>query len=179
MSDDEKLQILLHERSIVNVMLKSGHSMDTKDWPGYASCFTDPVNINWKRFTGFDEVRVSASLFAKFVEVILSNSPCHHLMSNFKIIIHGDRAHASVDMIASLWTLKETGIVANRQYGWYDVWLVQEGEEWKISRMIHDFRGAEGEAAALEPEFAEIAQQVFSPANADAARVYLHQTGNA
>jgi hypothetical protein len=180
MGDDEQLETLWSERLITHTMLKLGHSLDTGDWAAHASCFTDPVNINFAKFTGFDEVRVGAVLWARFAELILSTAPRHHMLSNFKITVDGDRAYATVDMISSLWTATELGTATNRQYGWYDVWFVRQENEWNISRLKHDVKGVDGNAATLEnhdPEFAAIAQEVFSPANMGAAKAYLIQIG--
>jgi hypothetical protein len=121
MDDTERLNLLWDERSITRTMLKFGSSLDTGDWTGHASCFTDPVNINFKSFTGFDEVRVDAVLWARFAEVILSSAPRHHVLGDFEINIDGDRAYATVNMISSQWTETQEGRTANRQYGWYDV----------------------------------------------------------
>jgi hypothetical protein len=178
MGDDEKLQTLWNERLITRTMLKFGQSLDARDWVAHAACFTDPANINFKSFTGRDEVRVGAALWARFAECILSTAPSHHILGNFEITIDGDRAHARVYMISSLWTETESGRAANRQYGWYDVGFERRGDAWKISRLKHDFQGVDGNAAALEnhdPEFAKIAQEVFSPANVDAAKAYLNE----
>jgi SnoaL-like domain len=180
--DMAKLQTLWDERSINHTMLKFGHSLDARDWVAHAACFTDPVNINFKRFTGREEVRVGAALWARFAKFILSSAPSHHILGNFAIAIAGDRASAKVYMISSLWTETETGRMANRQYGWYDVCFERQGDEWKISRLKHDFQGIEGNAAGLEnhdPAFVQLAQQVFSPANMEAAKAYLNQTGGA
>jgi hypothetical protein len=180
--DKAELQTLWDERSINHTMLKFGQSLDARDWVAHAGCFTDPVNINFKRFTGREEVRVSAALWAQFAKFILSTSPSHHILGNFAIAIDGDRASAKVYMISSLWTETKTGRAANRQYGWYDVRFERQGHEWKISRLKHDFQGVEGNAAGLEnhdPAFAQLAQQVFSPANMDAAQAYLNRIGEA
>ena len=178
MNDAEKLQTLWDERSINHTMVNFGHSLDARDWAAHAACFTDPVNINFSSFTGREEVRVGAALWAQFAALLLSTAPSHHILGNFKIAIDGDRAAAKVYMISSLWTETELGRVANRQYGWYDVRFERKGAEWKISRLKHDFQGVEGNAAALEnhdPAFGMIAQQVFSPANIAAAKAYLNR----
>jgi hypothetical protein len=180
MNEAEKFQTLWDERSINHTMLNFGHSLDARDWAAHAACFTDPVNINFKSFTGREEVRVGAALWAQFAQLLLSTAPSHHILGNFKIVFNGGRASAKVYMISSLWTETETGRAANRQYGWYDVWFERQGDAWKISRLQHDFQGVEGNAAALEnhdPVFARIVQQVFSPANTDAAQAYLSQFG--
>lgn len=176
MGDAEKLRTLWDERAINHAMLDFGHSLDARDRLAHAACFTDPVNINFKAFTGRDEVRVPAALWAQFGEFILAGGPSHHILGNFKIAIDGDRASARVYMISSLWTGEDSA--SNRQYGWYDVWFKRVGEAWKISRLKHDFQGVEGNAAGLanhDTAFAAIAQQVFAPANMEAAKMWLHE----
>jgi hypothetical protein len=181
-NDKVRLQTLWDERLINRTMLKFGHSLDARDWVAHAACFTDPVSINFQHFTGREEVRVGAALWAQFAKCILATAPSHHILGNFAITIDGDRASARVYMISSLWTDTATGRAANRQYGWYDVSFERHGDEWKISRLKHDFQGVDGNAAGLgnhDPAFVQLAQQVFSPANTDAAKAYVNQTGGA
>lgn len=58
MTDAEKIGVLWEERAITSVMLRFGRALDLGDWPAYRSCFIDPVDIDFKRLTGFEEVRV-------------------------------------------------------------------------------------------------------------------------
>jgi hypothetical protein len=175
LSDEQKLQTLWDERAITHTMLGFARSLDVQDWAAHAACFTDPVNIDFKKFTGFDEVRLSPTLWANFAEVILAGAPRHHLLGTFRIDVNGDGAFASVDMISSLWTESESGTSANRQYGWFDVWFTRQDDEWRIARIKHDFQGVDGSAAKLapNPKIAELSQQVFSVENMAAAREYL------
>lgn len=178
MDEAEKTRVLWDERQITRTLRKFAHSLDTKDWAAHQACFTDPVNIDFSKFTAFEEVRVGADLWSRFAELILGTAPRHHLLSTPDIAIEGDTAHAIVQMISSLWTQTALSLAPNRQYGWYEVWLERRGEEWKIARLKHDFRGVEGEAETLEnhsPEFARIVQEVFSSANEAAAKAYLNQ----
>ena len=182
MIDAKKLRLLWDERLITQAMLNFGHTLDVGDWAKHATCFTDPVNIDFSRFTQTSEIRVAADLWAQFAQVILNTAPCHHMLGNFKITIDGDHAHVNVDMIASLWTTREHSLMANRQYGWYEAWLVRQGDAWKINRLKHDFRGVEGNGAAPEDhdlQFPQLAREVFSQENMDAAQVYLNKGGRA
>lgn len=177
MDDDKKLDILWDERLIMKTMVKFARTLDAKDQAAHASCFTDPVNINFKAFTGLDEVRVSAALWAQFGSVLLSDAPSHHMLGNFDIAVDGDRAGAMVYMISSLWTgTPDLGLVTNRQYGWYAVSFERQGDEWKISRLELGFEGVEGSGGELhndDPQFAKMASEVFSSANMEAAKAYL------
>lgn len=181
MNDANKLQMLWDERLITATMLRFGHTLDLGDWDGHASCFTAPVNIDFKKFTGHDEIRLSPVLWAKFAAFIIGSAPRHHLLGTFETTIEGDRAWATVDMISSLWSQTPTGLSSNRQYGWFTVEFARQGDEWKISRIKHDFQGADGNAAKLDiqnPEFVALSQEVFSAANKEAARAYLAEVGD-
>jgi SnoaL-like domain len=174
--NESKLQTLWDERSITSTMLRFGHSLDVEDWEAHASCFTDPVNIDFRKFTGLDEIRLSPVLWAQFAAFILGSAPRHHLLGSFEISIEGDRAWATVDMISSLWSETPSGLAANRQYGWFTVAFARQGDEWKISRIKHDYQGVDGNAAKLDiqsAEFVRLSQEVFSPPNMAAARAYL------
>ncbi len=180
MRDEEKLQTLWDKRAITRTMLRFGHSLDIGDWTAHSSCFTDPVNIDFSKFTGLGEVRLGPVLWTRFAKVLLSTAPRHHLLGSFAITIDGDQAWATVDMISSLWTPAESGLSANRQYGWFDVSFARQGDEWRISRMKHDFQGVDGGGAAPQthdPEFAQLSSEVFSPAHLAAARDYLEEIG--
>lgn len=176
MNDQDKLEVLWQERQITKTMLRFGRALDTGDWAGYAACFTGRVNIDFKRLTGFDEVRLDAVLWARFADLILSPLRRHHTLSNFNVNLEGDRAFALVYMTARHWKATDVGTNMNTQYGWYDVWLERDGEDWKISRLKHDYQWVEGNGALLEnddPEFKATVQRVFSSENMKAAVDYL------
>lgn len=178
MNDQEKLDVLWQERQIIKVMLRFGRALDTGNWGDYAACFTNPVNIDFKRLTGFDEIRVDATLWARFADLILSPLRRHHTLSNFNVEIDGDRAFALVYMTARHWKSTDVGTSMNSQYGWYDVWLQRDGDDWKINRLKHDFQWVEGNGALLDnndPEFEETVQRVFSSENIKAAAQYLQK----
>ena len=78
---------------------------------------TDPVNIDFSKFTGRDEIQVSGALLASSAELILAGAPRHHLLGAFGVDVHGDEAFATVDMISSLWSQSDSGLSATRQYG--------------------------------------------------------------
>ncbi len=54
MTEAEKINALWEEKQVLKVALRFGRALDTGNWPAYRSCFTNPVNIDFKRLTGFD-----------------------------------------------------------------------------------------------------------------------------
>lgn len=168
MTDQEKLLELWEEKQVMKVMLRFGRALDTGDWVAYRSCFTNPVDIDFKRLTGQSEVRVDADLWTKFAEQILTPVRRHHVYTNWDITVNGDRAEALVYMTARHWKSTDIGNSSNTQYGWYNVTFQRHGGEWLMSRVKHDFQWVEGNGALLdvnEPELASTMQKVFHADN--------------
>lgn len=172
MTNEEKLLELWEDKQVSKVMLRFGRSLDTGDWAAYRSCFTDLVNIDFKRLTGMPEVRVDADLWTLFAEQILSPVRRHHVYTNWDVSVDGDRAYALVYMTARHWKGTDLGASDYTQYGWYDVWLERAGDAWLINRIKHDFQWVEGNNALLdtsEPELSRTMARVFCQENIDAA----------
>lgn len=172
MTNDQKLLELWEDKQVSKVMLRFGRALDTGDWAAYRSCFTDQVNIDFKRLTGMPEVRVDAELWTLFAEQILSPVRRHHVYTNWDVSVEGDRAYALVYMTARHWKGTDLGASDYTQYGWYDVWFERAGDGWLINRIKHDFQWVEGNNSLLdtnEPELAKTMAKVFSQENIDAA----------
>lgn len=166
MTNEEKLLELWEDKQVMKVMLRFGRALDTGNWAAYRSCFTDAVNIDFKRLTGQDEVRVDADLWTRFAEQILSPVRRHHVYTNWDISVNGDRAYALVYMTARHFKATDLGVSDYTQYGWYDVWLERAGDSWKIYRLKHDFQWVEGNNSLLDtsqPELVETMYKVFTP----------------
>jgi hypothetical protein len=175
-SDEDKIRLLWEERQIEKVMLRFGRSLDTGDWVAYRSCFTDLVNIDFKRLTGFDEVRLDAHLWTEFARLFQTPLRRQHAYSNFDVKITRDAAHAIVYFAARCWRATDMGAPHYVQYGWYEVWFERRQDDWLINRLRHDLLWIEGNAGvvdAQEPELAKTAQAVFSSGHIEAARAYL------
>jgi hypothetical protein len=176
MTRDEKIDALWEERCVHQAILRFGRALDTGDWAAYRACFTTPVNIDFKRLTGQEEVRVDADLWTRFAEQILSPVRRHHTYSNFSITLDGARAHALVYMTSRHWRSTDIGVSYNTQYGSYDFWLERRDGEWLMTRVKHDFQWVDGTAALLDvsdPDLQKTMGQVFCDANFSAARAYL------
>jgi hypothetical protein len=172
-----RLHALLEERDVEKIMLRFGRALDTGNWPSYCSCFTDPVNIDFKRLTGWDEIRVSAELWTKFADQILTPVRRHHVYSNVNVKVDGDSAYGIFYMTARHWKATDLGTTDYTQYGWYDVWFVRQNGEWKIRRLKHDFQWGEGNNSLLDmsdPDLLKTMHQVFNPDNVKAALPHAH-----
>lgn len=174
--DADKLQILWDERAITQVMLRFGQGLDLGDWRLYESCFTNAVNIDFKRLTGFEEVRISAALWTRFAREFQTPVRRHHSYSNFDIRLAGDAARAIVYFSARCWRSTDLGETHYVQFGHYDVRFRRLGDAWKISRLRHDYAWIEGNMGVIDAGnkgLAEAAALVFAPDNVAAARQHL------
>jgi hypothetical protein len=172
MTEADKINALWEENQVKKVILRFGRALDTGNWPAYRSCFTNPLNIDFKRLTGFDEVRVDADLWTLFAEQILSPVRRHHTYTNFNIEVDGDRAYAHVYMTSRHWKSTDIGTSMNTQYGWYDFWFERQDGAWLMNRLKHDFQWVGGNGALLDvsqPDLVATMQQVFRKENMEAA----------
>ncbi len=171
--EDANLAALLDERAITKVMLRFGRSLDLGDWPGYRSCFTDYINVDFKRLTGVPEIRVNADDWTRFAELILTPVRRHHVYSNFDVDVQGDRGFALTYMTARHWKATDLGASVYNQFGWYHAWFERHGGEWKIAYIKHDFQWVDGNNALFdmsEPELQASMEKVFSQTNIDASK---------
>jgi hypothetical protein len=169
---EDMVSALWDEKQVSRVILRFGRALDTGNWPAYRSCFTNPLNIDFKRLTGQEEVRVDADLWTLFAEQILSPVRRHHTYTNFDIELNGNRAHATVYMTARHWKSTDNGVSHNTQYGWYDFWLERCDGSWLMNRVKHDFQWVDGNAALLDVHDSELQKtmgKIFCEANFDAA----------
>ena len=170
---DDKLAVLWEERAIEKVMLRFGRSLDLGDWPGYRSCFTERVHIDFKRLTGFDEIKVSADLWTRFAELIQSPVRRHHAYSNFQAEIDGDTARATTYFAARVWSATDRGGPTYTEYGWYQAVFIRAADQWLISRIKHDYLWVEGNMGIFtmdDPQLVAVMRELFSEDNVAAAR---------
>lgn len=169
MNNEAKIAALWDEKQVQKVILRFGRSLDIGDWPAYRSCFTNPVNIDFKRLTGQEEVKVDADLWTLFAEQILSPVRRHHVYTNWDITVEGNHAHALVYMTARHWKSTDMGVSHNTQYGWYDFWLERQPDgEWLMTKVKHDFQWVDGNNALLDvhaPDLMTTMGKIFCASN--------------
>ena len=167
------LRRLLDEEAIRKVMLRFGRSLDTGNWPGYRSCFTDMLLVDFERLTGNPKILVDADDWTRFADLILTPVRRHHSYFNFDISVDGDAATGVWYFTARHWKATDMGASIYNQHGWYHANFVRQNGEWKMSYVKHDFVGVDGNNALFdmaEPELAACMTKVFSAANVEAAK---------
>lgn len=168
MDVETAMRRLLDEEAVKKIILRFGRSLDTGDWPGYRSCFTDRLLVDFERLTGSPRILVDADDWTRFADLILTPVRRHHSYFNFAIDVDGDAASAVWYFTARHWKPSDMGAPMYNQHGWYDGHFVRQGDVWKMSYVKHDFQWVEGNNALFdmaEPELAAHMAHVFSADN--------------
>lgn len=168
MDVEAELRRMLDEEAIRKIMLRFGRSLDLGDWPGYRSCFTDKLLVDFERLTGQPVVLVDADDWTRFAELILSPVRRHHVYTNFHVDLDGEAASGLWYMTARHWKATDLGASIYNQYGWYKADFVRQNGEWKMSYVKHDFQWVDGNNALFdmaEPALAAQMAKVFSAEN--------------
>lgn len=172
MDMERHMQRLLDEEAIRKNILRFGRSLDLGDWPGYRSCFTDRLLVDFERLTGQPKVLVNADDWTRFAELILSPVRRHHSYTNFHIDVDGAHASAVWYFVARHWKATDLGGPVYNQYGWYDANFVFADGKWKMSYVKHDFQWVEGNNALFdmsEPQLMASMGKIFCAENIAAA----------
>lgn len=128
-----RIQRLEDIEEIRTVLLDYGRLLDARDLPAYSRLFAK--DGEW--VGGFGSAKGPAAIQA-FMEKNLGTSPnrgnTYHILSNFVIDVHGDKATAW-----SRWTYitpAADGKPVINQGGHYDDTLVRENGHWKFQRRV-------------------------------------------
>ncbi len=168
LSRDQMIETLWARAEIEHVMLNFGRALDLGDWSLYRRCFADRIQVDFERLTGHPEVIVDAALWTRFAEVILTPVRRHHQYSNFSATIDGDRAQATIYMVARHWRATDGGAAEYVQNGWYDNSFQRFDGEWKITRLVHTYQWISGNGGLFDfsdPQLIEIMAKVFAKEN--------------
>ncbi|MGD9810546.1 MAG: nuclear transport factor 2 family protein [Sphingobium sp.] len=172
MDVEREMRRLLDEEAVKKIILRFGRSLDLGDWPGYRSCFTDMLLVDFERLTGQPKILVDADDWTRFADLILSPVRRHHAYTNFHIEVTGDEAKAVWYFTARHWKATDMGSSLYYQHGWYDGSFIREDGDWKMSYVKHDFVWVDGNNALFdmaEPNLVACMTKVFSPENVAAA----------
>jgi len=163
-----KIETLWAHHQLEQLMIRLARGIDRGEWSLYRSCFTEQINVNFERSTGFPEVCVNADLWTRFAALILAPVRRHHQFSNFCFETDGDHAQGVIYLVARHWKATDGGASEFVQNGWYENAFARIEGEWKITRMLHTHSWISGNGALLSnhaPEVLELMKQVFCEAN--------------
>jgi len=129
MSSDEKLQLLLDEREITNLMLTFANSLDTGDWQAYGETFIEDGT-----FTILGQTRKGReAIMAGPARDLTKYDNLQHFSTNQRIQVNGDEATASSYFLAVHVPSAEQLDVHADVGGRYDYQLVRTEAGWRFA----------------------------------------------
>ncbi len=158
------LRALLDQEAIRGTMFRFGRALDTRDWPLYRDCLTDPVYIDFSDLTGAAARIVAADDWTRFAAACLGPIRAHHQSTNQRIELDGDRATGVFCMAAHHHRAGDRGGADYRQLGWYEAELIRDAAVWRVRRLTQRIQWCEGNPALIDvtrPEIAAPLQAVF------------------
>src|SRR3546814_12171161 len=115
MDMETEMRRLLDDEAVRKVILRFGRSLDLGDWPGYRSCFTDRLLVDFERLTGSPRVLVDADEWTRFADLILTPVRRHHSYFNFELDINDDVSSAVWYCTARHWKAPDRGSSVSTQ----------------------------------------------------------------
>lgn len=169
MTDASTIQALVDRNQIIDVTIRYGWALDTRDWDLFRDCVTDvvlfssPLSNGWITFTSDDIVLICSRIFPLFTAT-------QHISANHKVTISGDEATCISSLNATHYVADKEGGTTQRQLGHYDYHLARVGDGWKIDRMTQVITFEDGNPAVFydayeESGFAKIVEDIIARGN--------------
>ncbi len=141
---DAKLQQLLDEKEIVDVMTAYTTGLDTKDWDLLASCFTPDGDADFGELAGVGALDSPQALVELCRGALQDLQGTQHLQGNFVVEVDGDTARASCYFQANHFLDGAPGGSNFVVWGKYRDQFVRTGDGWKIKHRNLDTISAGG-----------------------------------
>ncbi len=127
------------------------NAVDAKDWDLCRSFFTDEIYADFTSLAGGEPGRIPADdLVGAWRTNLYPDKKSHHMRSNHRITVDGDRAEAFSKGYALNILDRPTGSDLWEVWGNYTHMLERSGEGWKCSGMTFVVTHARGNEAARD-----------------------------
>ncbi len=161
MTEDESPPTRDPHQANIDLMNAYAHALDTRDWPLFASLFTDNTSFAMREW-GENAVPKDWAFEINGRDALVENirgiwdglSATHHLLSNYVVTPAPDdqSAHASCYLRAHHVGNRERSHLFEESLGRFDFETVLEGGAWKIGRMEENIFVMLGTADAFAPQ---------------------------
>ena len=132
---DEKLQQLLDEREIINVINGIGIDADRGDWNGVSGAFADVVLLDYSSMGAPAENLPPAEIVVRWKAVLPGFKMTQHSITNHRITVGGDEAGCFSYVTAKHFLPNDSGEDVWTVIGYYEHHLKKIGDRWKVDRM--------------------------------------------
>jgi hypothetical protein len=141
---EERLQRLLDEHEIVDVMNAYTTALDTKDWGLLESCFTPDGDADFGNLAGVGALDSPQALVDLCRGALQDLQATQHLQGNYLVEVDGDTAQASCYFQANHFLEGAPGGNVFTVWGKYRDRFVRTGDGWKIQHRNLDTISAGG-----------------------------------
>lgn len=134
------------ELAVVQMFLAT----DQGNWERVMECFHQEVVLDYSSFSGQEAASLSPSAIVEAWQGLLPGfESTHHQLGNFissidgnsaQVFCYGTASHYLEDEDGSLWTV----------VGSYDLELILQDGEWKISKLKFNFKYQQGNTALVQ-----------------------------
>ena len=141
------LQALSDRMEIVDVHIRHGRSLDTKDWSLIRTVFTEDAYGDF--WVGGQHHGIEAIIHASR-STMENLDATQHLLSNHEVNVTGNTATARVDLLAGHFLRTDGGDSHCSVHGYYSDELVRTDEGWRISRRELTVTWSEGNVGIFQ-----------------------------
>lgn len=132
---EDKLQQLLDEREIINVVNSIGINADLRNWQAVTQAFADEVQLDYSSMGAAVETLTPADVIKKWKAILPGFQMTQHMMTNHQVSITGDNAKCFSYIHAVHCLPNESNNNTWTVIGHYEHHLVRLNQAWKIDRM--------------------------------------------
>lgn len=148
---DVSIQHLFNRMEITRVVDEIDNAVDAKDWERCRGCFTDEIYADFTSLAGGSPGNMPADdLVGAWATNLYADKLSHHMRSNHRIDIEGDRAEVSSKGYALNILSRPTGSDLWEVWGNYTHTHERTDEGWKCSGMTFVVTYARGNEMARD-----------------------------
>ncbi|MDD1678974.1 MAG: nuclear transport factor 2 family protein [Methanomicrobiales archaeon] len=141
----DRIALLIEKDRILERVKSLFINTDRKDWAEVVDDFTDQVRFDMSSMGGGPPAFVPAvEIAAGWEEGLQDITAVHHQIGNELVTVDGDSAHVFCYGIALHHSPRARKGTTKRFVGTYDLDLLKEKQEWKISGFAYNLKFVDG-----------------------------------
>lgn len=143
--NEAQVRTLIDKDTIANIRVRFADYMDTQNWEGLTTLFTDLVDVDYSDL-GIPPRTMVKEEFVALLRNTLSREgiKTQHYVSNFNISVEGDRATSIAYVYARHYLSTEQGANTFDLNGYYTEKLLRTENSWQITAIKLSVRWTKG-----------------------------------
>ncbi|KAJ3444172.1 hypothetical protein M0813_14353 [Anaeramoeba flamelloides] len=143
---EAKIQQLLDEREIINVVNTMATSYDQGEWDRMRSCLPENFTLDVTSFVGGEVLELKPDKLIEMWSAVRSNlDNVQHMLTNHKVTIDGDKADIFCYIQSTQWLKTEEKFYKRKVQGSYTHKMIKTKAGWKIKKFIFQFEKMSGD----------------------------------